>query len=263
MQFNFPRVASSMTAKLENSVRDLYLDLLLRSVSNLVYGALPSDPWNDGLFGAAAKPGRDQQSPAHTMVGVLRLQNVRELVQRAINQGIPGDFIETGVWRGGCCILMRGIMAANLVTDRKVYVADSFQGLPSPNLALFPQDAGLTLHIVPELAVSLEEVRDNFKRYNLLDDKVVFVEGFFSDTLPSLEAQSFAVIRLDGDMYESTWVALTCLYPKLSPGGFIIVDDYGAIQQCREAVEDFRASNQIAEAIQQIDWTGVWWRKAR
>src|ERR1700730_13426329 len=165
-----------------DATRDLYLELLIKSVSNLIYGAPPSDAWNDGLFRADAKPGRNRESPAHSMVGLLRLQNVRELVQRALDEGIPGDFIETGVWRGGCCIFMRRVLAANLVVDRKVYVADSFAGLPPPNPTQFPRDSDSNWHTMPGLAVSPDEVRDNFKRYGLLDDQVVFVEGFFSET---------------------------------------------------------------------------------
>jgi O-methyltransferase len=242
-------------------VRDLYLDLLLKSVSNLIYGPPPPDPWNDGLFRPDAKPGRNKESPAHSMVGLLRLENVRELAQRAIDEGTPGDFIETGVWRGGCCILMRGVMAANLATDRKIYVADSFQGLPPPNQAVFPRDSGASWHTLPELAVSLDEVRANFNRYGLLDDQVVFVKGFFSDTLPTLDTGRFALIRLDGDMYESTYVALKFLYPKVSMRGFVIIDDYGAVAACREAVDDFRAAAGISDAMHQIDFTGVWWQK--
>jgi O-methyltransferase len=242
-------------------LRDRYLDLLIKSLSNLIYGPPPLEPWTDGLFRRDARPGRDRQSPAHTMVGVLRLQNLRELTQRAIDLGIPGDFIETGVWRGGCCILMRGVLAANAIADRKVYVADSFAGLPPPNLERFPQDKGVALHKMPELVVSLDAVKANFSRYDLLDDLVVFVEGFFNATLPALDAKTFSVIRLDGDMYESTYVALECLYPKLSAGGFVIVDDYGAIEQCQMAVSDYRAKMDIRSPIQQIDWTGVWWQK--
>jgi len=243
--------------------RDLYLDLLSKSLSNLIYGAPPVDPWNDGLFRNDARPGRDRRSPAHTMVGVLRLENVRQLAQRAIDLEIPGDFIETGVWRGGCCILMRGVLAANMVHDRKVYVADSFAGLPPPKSQLFPQDAEDRHYMIPELAVSLDQVKENFDRYGLLDDQVVFIKGFFGDTLPSLDAEPFALIRLDGDMYESTYVALECLYPKLSIGGFAIIDDYGAIEQCRSAVTDYRAKIGIDDYIQQVDWTGVWWQKTR
>ena len=248
---------------MQRAASDLYLDLLVRSVSNLIYGPPPRDPWNDGLFRADAPPGRDRSSPAHTMVGILRIENVRELAQRAIDLSIPGDFIETGVWRGGCCILMRGVLAANRVDDRTVYVADSFEGLPPPDVVTFPQDTGSALHRIAELAVPLETVKGTFDRYGLLDDQVVFLKGFFSETLPALEAGPFALIRLDGDMYESTYVALKELYPKLSPGGFVIIDDYGAIESCRRAVTDFRVELGIADEMRQVDWTAVYWQKAR
>ena len=157
--------------------------------------------------------------------------------------------------------MMRGVLAANAVHDRRVVVADSFEGLPPPNIDRFPQDAELTLHLVPELAISLEEVKSNFARYGLLDEQVVFVKGFFSQTLPALDAGPFSLIRLDGDMYESTMDALIHLYPKLSTGGFCIVDDYGCIPACRRAVRDYRASQAITEPIAMIDWTGAFWRK--
>lgn len=249
------------TGTVNPGTRDFYLDLLCKSLSNLIYGPFPQDPWNDGLFRHDAIPGRDRQSPAHTMVGVLRLANLRTLTQRVIDFEIPGDLIETGVWRGGCCILMRGVLAANSIRDRKVYVANSFEGLPPPNPHMFPQDTGDTLHTIPELAVSLDQVKANFRRYDLLDDQVVFVKGFFSDTLPSIDAKALSLIRLDGDMYESTYVALENLYPRLSIGGFVIIDDYGAIEQCRKAVTDYRNKLGITERIQQSDWTEIWWQK--
>ena len=158
--------------------------------------------------------------------------------------------------------MMRGILAANGVVNRKVYVADSFTGLPAPNTDRYPQDLGSRLYKVPELAVSLEQVRDNFDRYGLLDDQVVFVKGFFSKTLPTLDASPFALIRLDGDMYESTRVALEALYPKLSPGGFCIIDDYGAIPMCRQAVTDYRAEFGVTDQMHEVDFTAVWWQKA-
>src|SRR5712664_2037046 len=115
---------------------------------------------------------------------------------------------------------MRGILAANAIDDRKVYAVDSFEGLPPPHL--FPHDEGLNLDRITELAVPLEQVKANFARYGLLDEQVIFVKSLFQDQLAPLDAGPFALIRLDGDLYESTYVALESLYPKLSPGGFII-----------------------------------------
>ncbi len=117
------------------------------------------------------------------------------------------------------------------------------------------------MHLYTELAVSLEQVKANFARYGLLDEQVIFVKGLFQDTLPSLDAGPFALIRLDGDLYESTYVALEALYPKLSPGGFVILDDYKLIASVRAAVQDYRTRMGIAAPLIDIDWNAVWWQK--
>jgi O-methyltransferase len=246
-----------------NSARELYTDLLVRNLVDGIYGEPWDGPWRLGNKFERGPHPRDLLGPtmAHTMVGVDRLDNVRLLMQLALDEKIPGDFIETGVWRGGCCILMRGILAANEIRDRKVYVADSFAGVPPPRPDVFPADRDLRLDLSTELAVSLETVRENFRRYGLLDDQVVFVEGLFCQTLPVLDAGPFALVRLDGDLYESTYIALQCLYPNLSPGGFLIVDDYGVIEACRQAVDDYRMEHNIDAPINWVDRSGVWWRR--
>lgn len=247
----------------DTQARALYLDLLIRILTNTIYGDPATSPEHLGPFQMTRRlEGRDWPSVAHTMAGVRRLENVRTLAQRAIDERIPGDLVETGVWRGGCCILMRGVLAANAIGDRKVYAIDSFEGLPPPKPDLFPLDRASTLHLFDALAVGLEQVQANFARYGLLDEQVVFVKGLFQDTLPALDAGPFALLRLDGDLYESTYVALQALYPKLSPGGFAIIDDYGAVPACRRAVSDYRSRMGIESPIHEVDWTGVWWQKA-
>ncbi len=141
---------------------------------------------------------------ADTMIGLKRLDNLQHCVETALYENIPSDLVETGVWRGGACIFMRAILAAYNETDRKVYVADSFAGLPEPDAEKYPQDSGDKHFIEEYLAVSQEQVARNFERYGLLDDQVVFLKGWFKDTLPSASFNQLAVIRLDGDMYEST-----------------------------------------------------------
>jgi hypothetical protein len=231
-------------------------------LANTIYEDASTNPENAGPFNAELRArGGDWPAVAHTMIGLQRLENVRELVQRVIDEGIPGDFIETGVWRGGCCILIRGILKANAITDRKVYVVDSFEGLPPPQPDEFPQDEGWNLHLYPELAVNIEQVKANFARYELLDDQVVFVKGFFRDTLPSLDAGPFALVRLDGDLYESTYLALEALYPKLSPGGFIILDDVNFLPPCQQAVMDYRSRMGITAHMHEVDWSASWWQK--
>src|SRR5437660_4289925 len=241
------------TKSAKGSPPDLYLDLLIKVLANTIYRDPSMHPESIGSFQPELRSeGRDWPKVAHSMAGLRRLENVQELAQRVIDEEIPGDFIETGVWRGGCCILMRAVLAANAVTSRKVYVVDSFDGLPPPKPHQFSHDGGLNLHLYPELAISLEQVKDNFLRYGLLDEQIVFVKGLFQDTLPSLEAGPFGLIRLDGDLYESTYVALEALYPKLSPGGFVIIDDYGGVPACQAAVLDYRTRMGIESPIHTI-----------
>ncbi len=197
---------------------------------------------------------------AHTMIGRVRLDNLHYCVETALRENVPGHLIETGVWRGGACILMQAILKARGEHDRKVFVADSFEGLPKPDAEKHPMDAGDVHHIHSFLSVSQEQVEENFRKYNLLDENVVFVKGWFKDTLHRLEAEQFAVIRLDGDMYGSTVDALNALYLKLAPGGFCIIDDY-ALPGCQKAVDDFREQNDINSELQIIDYYGRFWRK--
>ena len=96
-----------------------------------------------------------------------------------------------------------------------------------------------------QLAVPRCEVEANFARYGLLDDRVRFLAGWFRNSLPSAPIEKLALLRLDGDMYESTAVALHALHPKVQPGGYVIVDDYHALVGCRQAVDDYRRANQI------------------
>lgn len=209
---------------------------------------------------AQREEGRVWPRYADTMIGLKRLDNLQFCVETTIRERIAGDFIETGVWRGGACIFMRAILAAYAIADRVVYVADSFEGLPKPDSQKFPFDKGDTHYLHKFLAVSQDEVENNFRRYGLLDEQVVFLKGWFKDTLPSAPIERLAVLRLDGDMYGSTMDALTNLYPKLSRGGFCIIDDY-ALPGCRKAVDDFRAANGISADVMVVDWSGRYWRK--
>ena len=195
------------------------------------------------------------------MSGLRRLDNVEDCVLDVVDRGIPGDLAETGVWRGGTVILMRAVLAAVGDPDRVVWAADSFEGLPPPDLARHPQDAGVDYTGFPELSVGVRRVQDNFARYGMLDERVRFLPGWFRDTLPAAPIERLAVLRLDGDLYESTIDALDALYPRLSPGGYCIVDDFGAIPACRQAVEDYRARHGITEPLVPVDWTCVYWRR--
>ncbi|MCU1350990.1 MAG: putative O-methyltransferase [Acidimicrobiales bacterium] len=207
------------------------------------------------------KLGWDQPWQAESMIGTIRMDNLHDCVRTALSDGVPGDLMETGVWRGGAVIFMRGCLRAYGDETRKVWVADSFEGLPPPS-GKYADDASSELHEWDHLAVSVEQVKANFERYGLLDDRVQFIKGWFKDTLPTAPVEQLAVLRLDGDMYESTIDALTHLYPKLSPGGFLIVDDYGVIPACDRAVDDYRAAHDITEPFTRLEGIGIYWRKA-
>jgi hypothetical protein len=268
--------------------KSLYLDLIKKSLACTLYDGLGGNVYR-GPYprrrllrflvrllapkGAAVvlpanikdrQVGNDYPFMAPTMIGMERLDNLQRCIEEVIHNNIPGDLIETGVWRGGATIFMRAILKINDETNRKVWVADSFEGIPKPNGDKYPVDKGDTQWTINDyLAVSIETVKTNFERYGLLDDQVKFLKGYFKDTLPSAPIQKLAVARLDGDLYESTMDALTCLYPKVSIGGFIIIDDYGAVINSEKAVHDYREKYGIRDEVKPIKGVGVYWKKTR
>jgi len=200
---------------------------------------------------------------AQTMVGIKRLNNIQYCIEQILKNDVAGDLIETGVWRGGSTIFMRAVLHAHEVATRIVWVADSFEGLPEPDESRYPADKGDVYHEYDELSVSIDEVKKNFSKYGMLDNQVRFLKGWFRETLPTAPIEKLALLRLDGDMYESTMDALVHLYPKLSVGGYVIVDDYYWIEACRKAVTDYRLEHQIEEKIKRVDWTAIYWKKMK
>ncbi|MGI8908931.1 MAG: TylF/MycF family methyltransferase [Candidatus Sumerlaeaceae bacterium] len=274
----------------ENNAAELYLDLLKRSLTGLlrpqlyVEAAPPQTPWKaqvykrfEALLASTNRrivslvpyepdlraTGRECWPPeAESMIGLLRLENIQKCIQSVVRENIAGDVIETGVWRGGATIFMRAALEAYGDREKTVWVADSFEGLPPPD-ASYPADAGDSHFTYSPLAVSVEQVKENFRRYKLLDQRVRFLTGWFKDTLPSAPIERLSVLRLDGDMYQSTMDAISALYPKLSVGGYCIVDDYLWHKPCAQAVEDYCRTHGINKIIHNVDWTGVYWRRER
>lgn len=213
--------------------------------------------WNGSLPGS-----HDVQGLPHTQVGLLRLDHLERCAEQVFAERVPGDFLEAGVCRGGASIFMRGLQCAWNEPDRRVWLADSFAGVPPPSAA--PDvEANLDLSEAqqPWLACDLETVRSHFVRYGLLDGHVRFLPGWFHRTLPNAPVESLAILRVDADLYSSTSEALEHLYGRLSPGGFVTIDDYGALGPCRQAVDEFRARHAIVDPLERIDWTAVAWRK--
>lgn len=198
---------------------------------------------------------------ALTMIGKRRLDHLETCVDTVINQEIPGDLVECGVWRGGASILMAGILESYRIVNRTIWVADSFMGLPPAN----PDKDGdfdTSQLNAAGLAVALEDVKANFARFDLLNDRVKFIPGWFSDTLPSCPIERISLLRLDGDLYTSTLDALENLYGKVSVGGYVIIDDY-VLPFCARAVDEFRTAHSITEPLIRIDMYAVYWRKNR
>jgi O-methyltransferase len=274
----------------QTTLEDRYLDLMKRVLTRYgfenSYGPLPAPKgavrkWAVASFNGVMlsrgmqlskyqafdpeirEEGRDWPPEAETMVGLKRLDNIQFCVTDVISRKIPGDLIECGAWRGGSCIFMRAILAAYGVKDRTVWVSDSFEGLPKPDLNLYPTEAAHRW-AGGEMAVSLDEVRENFRKYGLLDEQVKFLKGFFKDTLPKAPLGPIAVLRVDGDLYESVTETLEFVYPKVVVGGYVILDDYGEhLPPAKQAVDDYRKAHGISEPIQRIDYSGAYWRRER
>jgi len=257
-------VSHAETERLEadaHRLRTAYLDLMRDSL----IGRLNEDPplpasKVDGYKHDHREFGWDWPSQAPSMIGARRMNNVRSECERVLRAGVPGDFMETGVWRGGACIMMRAVLRAYGITHRRVIAADSFAGFPPPAPGI-QADASFHLHTFDDFAVPLETVKWTFARYGLLDEQVIFLKGLFKDTLPTAPVETLAVLRLDGDMYESTRDGLVNLYHKLSVGGALIADDYFLFECQRSAVDEFRAQHGITDPIVQIDDYGGYWIK--
>lgn len=244
------------------ALRQAYLDLMRDSL----IGRLNRDPplpasKVDAYYEHYREQGWDWPSAAPSMIGLERMENVRSECERVIQAKIPGDFMETGVWRGGAVMMMRAVLKGYGITDRRVIAADSFAGLPPPTPHVTP-DAGAEFHTWTDFAVSLDEVKKNFARYGLLDHQVVFLEGLFKDTLPTAPVSQLAILRLDGDMYESTRDGIVHLYPKLARGGTLIADDYFLFDAHRKAIDEYRAGHGITDEIVRIDQWGAYWVKS-
>jgi O-methyltransferase len=232
-----------------------FLDLLLAPQGYCLARVVNVDP-------SKRLEGEDWPADAETMIGMKRLDNIQDCIETILRDEVPGDVIETGVWRGGACIFMKALLNVAGDSRRQVWVADSFEGLPRPQSTVdqsheYSQSAWKW----EELRVSLEEVKKNFEKYGLLDDQVRFLKGWFKDVLPEAPIERLSLIRLDGDMYESTMDAVSALYPKLSAGGFVIVDDYYSWPTCKTAIHEYRERHGITEPIVKIDRGGAFWRR--
>jgi len=246
----------------------LYLDLLKKSLTNTLYAVEPDTNQESEMRFVHSFIQHYIKGPAVSMLPLARFDNLQSCIANVVAANVPGNLIETGVWRGGASIFMRAMLKALGITDRLVWVADSFEGLPEPDADRFPVEAkthqgAVMTKVYNHFAAGLDEVRANFMAYGVLDEQVRFLKGWFKDTLPTAPTGALAIMRLDGDYYESTMDALTNLYDKLSVGGYAIIDDYGedTWTYCRKAVDEFRYEHGIKEPMIQVDSKCFFWQR--
>jgi len=186
-----------------------------------------------------------------SMAGLRRLHNMKFLFLYQLERGLNLDFIETGVWRGGICLYIKYLFELYDIKN-KIYLADSFKGFPRNNMKILQEN-------------SVEIVETNFKDMDLYDENLEFLVGWFNETLPKIDKdKKFSIIRLDGDLYESTLDALNSLYHKLEKGGFLMLDDFIGWAQCQKATRDFFRNLNIDPIMTMVDHKakdkvmGVW-----
>lgn len=235
-------------------MRDQYLKLIKRVIKATLKDENASDydfPYNSDA----------QRKYSYAHASGEAINTLRVLMEDVEKNGIAGDFVEAGVWRGGMTMYMKAFLRAYGNHERKVWVADSFEGWPPATND--PDSWECNNEHLPWIVVSVETVRDNFKRYDLLDDNVIFLKGWFKDTLPSAPIEKIAILRIDGDLYESTKDTLEALYPKLAVGGYVIIDDYAYFPGCDRAVHEYRDAHNISDPLfrQGPNCAGACWKK--
>lgn len=198
---------------------------------------------------------------AYTHVSGEGMDTLLKLMNDVESRDIPGDFVEAGVWRGGLTIFMKAFLNAYQNYERTIWVADSFAGFPE--ILNDPDTKTCNNQNLPWIVVSLETVKNNFKRLNLLDDRVQFLKGWFKDTLPQSSIEKIAILRVDGDLYDSTKDVLEALYPRLVIGGYVIIDDYDCYAGCNRAIEEYRTAHGITDPVfrQGPVCCGIYWQK--
>lgn len=188
----------------------------------------------------------------HTMVGNLRIRNIKETLLDVIASNVKGDFAEFGVWRGGSCIYAAGLFEVMGITDRQVHVFDAFGTL----------DAGTGGYGASNdyLAVNKTQVKFNFWKYGLLEnDKVHFYQGLFQETAPQFKqylqenGKVLAVLRIDGNFYDSYYSVLENLFDLVSENGYVIFDDIRSHPAVQKAWKDFQKSHGIDIQLTHID----------
>jgi O-methyltransferase len=192
----------------------------------------------------------------YTMVGLPRLRTLDRLVRRVDEEGIPGDVVECGTCNGGTGAILARV-ACRSPLGRHTWLLDSFAGLPPAG----PLDGAHAQAYTGRCHGATARVREVLGKVGVPDGSVTLVPGWFNETLPTFKAERIAVLHIDADWYDSVRVCLDHLYDRVSPGGFVVFDDYGYWEGCKLAWEEFRSRNALSIEVTDIDGVGAWFRK--
>jgi hypothetical protein len=201
-----------------------------------------------------------EQTRPFTLTSPERIFALKNAIEYVIKYDIPGDIVECGVWKGGS-MMAAALTLLNLGVKRPLYLFDTFAGMTPPTAvdhdflgrsATQDFEAGLL-----EFAnIALEEVRTNLRSTGYDENLITYIKGPVEETLPANAPQAIAVLRLDTDWYESTRHELQHLFPRVSGGGVLIIDDYGHYEGARRAVDEFIAATKLPLLLNRIDYTG-------
>ena len=210
-----------------------------------------------------SKVGKEKSK--YTLTSMERCYSLYKAIQYITKGDILGDIVECGVWRGGSAMLAALTLIKSQQTHRKIYLYDTYEGMPEPT------DKDIDIHGVPYrllwkkekefLSVSLDEVKKNIFSTGYPKENIIFVKGMVQDTIPNTVPKQIALLRLDTDLYESTYHELFHLYPKTTSQGVIIIDDYGHFQGSQEATEKYLSQNPQKVLLHRIDYSCRVWIK--
>jgi O-methyltransferase len=200
-----------------------------------------------------------------TMTSPERVYALRQGIKYVIEHGIQGDIVECGVWKGGSMMAAAMTLQESCVTDRNLHLFDTFDGMSDPtqeDISLAGESAAALLSksnkessLVWAFSV-FDEVRHNLLSTGYPAERIFFIKGKVEETIPERAPSKIALLRLDTDWYESTYHELHHLYPRLSPGGVLIIDDYGHWAGARKAVDTYFAEHKLQLLLNRIDYTG-------
>jgi hypothetical protein len=199
----------------------------------------------------------------YTMTTPPRVFGLVRAVEYVVGRGVPGAIVECGVWRGGSMMAAALTLLRLEITERELYLYDTFAGMPPPSEVDTTRSGVRAADLLAQededshiwAIASLSDVRAAVLSTGYPEERIHFVEGLVEETLPAAAPEEIALLRLDTDWYSSTKHELEQLYPRLAPGGVLILDDYGHWQGARRAVDEYLDEHRVTLLLNRVDST--------